>query len=134
MSLIRAIEALPNIGAIFLGGLNRGYDFSSLAEAIKKYKIPNAVFFPESGETILKACAEAGVRFTHILKTSDMAEAVRFAYAHSEPGTVCLLSTASPSYTLWKNFEEKGDRFQHYVRKFGKTYDRSEITRMATPI
>lgn len=117
-STIKAIEALPAISTIFLGGLNRGYDFSSLAETVLRYKIPNAVLFPESGRAILEACVKAGVRFRRVLETSDMAEAVKFAYTHSSPGTVCLLSTASPSYTLWKNFEEKGDAFQHWIREY----------------
>lgn len=119
-STIEAIKALPKISTIFLGGLNRGYDFSSLAETILRYKIPSAVLFPESGRAILEACVKAGVRFRHVLETSDMAEAVEFAYAHSSPGTVCLLSTASPSYTLWKNFEEKGDAFQRWVRVYAQ--------------
>lgn len=121
-STIRAIEALPHISTIFLGGLDRGYDFSSLAHVLARYRIPNAVFFPGTGGTILKACKKAGVRFEHVLETSDMAEAVKFAYAHSKPGSICLLSTASPSYTLWKNFEEKGALFQRYVKQLSKEY------------
>jgi len=46
-----------------------------------------------------------------------MKEAVAFAYAHTRKGKICLLSTASPSYTLWKNFEEKGSLFQQYVKE-----------------
>jgi UDP-N-acetylmuramoylalanine-D-glutamate ligase len=45
---------------------------------------------------------------------------VKFAYENTPPHTVCLLSTASPSYSLWKNFEEKGDQFQQYVITYGK--------------
>ena len=33
---------------------------------------------------------------------------------------IVLLSTASPSYSLWKNFEEKGDLFRKYVKILGK--------------
>ena len=49
-----------------------------------------------------------------------MKEAVEYAYKHASAGTVCLLSTASPSYSIWKNFEEKGDLFQKYVTELGK--------------
>ncbi|MDR0282724.1 MAG: hypothetical protein LBI53_05550 [Candidatus Peribacteria bacterium] len=44
-----------------------------------------------------------------------MQEAVRFSYDYTSPGKVCLLSTASPSYSVWKDFEEKGDSFQEAV-------------------
>jgi len=30
---------------------------------------------------------------------------------------MALLSTASPSYSVWKNFEEKGDLFKKYVKE-----------------
>ena len=48
-----------------------------------------------------------------------MEEAVAFAYRFTEPGKICLLSTASPSYSLRKNFEAKGQDFQQYVQKLG---------------
>lgn len=46
-----------------------------------------------------------------------MQEAVKFAYKHTEKGKICLLSTASPSYSLWENFEEKGDLFQKCIKE-----------------
>lgn len=49
-----------------------------------------------------------------------MQEAVKFAYQHTSHGKICLLSTASPSYTVRKNFEEKGDLFQKYAIEYGK--------------
>ena len=36
-----------------------------------------------------------------------MNKAVEFAYKYTEKGKICLLSCASPSYSIWKNFEEK---------------------------
>jgi UDP-N-acetylmuramoylalanine-D-glutamate ligase len=36
-----------------------------------------------------------------------MKEAVYFAFKNTKEGQICLLSTASPSYSIWKNFEEK---------------------------
>ena len=125
---------------IFLGGLDRGYDFLPLVEKIKKSQIKNIVFFPESGEKIFSLLQKEGVRRTggsnvpspstesplppfhkgggmKRLSTSSMEEAVKFAYQHTSKGKICLLSTASPSYSVWKNFEEKGDLFQEWVRK-----------------
>lgn len=53
-----------------------------------------------------------------VLQTSDMNEAVQFAYEHTQPGKICLLSTASPSYSIWKNFEEKGRLYQLAIQNF----------------
>ncbi len=55
-----------------------------------------------------------------ILHTNDMEAAVAFAFSHTEKGKICLLSTASPSYSLRKNFEEKGDLFKAAIHQLEK--------------
>ena len=111
-----AIRSLPRVGTIFLGGEDRGYDFEELEGIIIKSGIKNVVLFPESGRRMFKQKNKL-----NILSTDSMAEAVKFAYASTKAGEICLLSTASPSYSLWKNFEEKGDQFQAMIRKLSKS-------------
>ncbi len=114
-SSILAIESLRDVDTIFLGGQDRGYNFSHLEKTIKKYRIRNVVLFPDSGEKIIK-----NKKGLNILNTKSMEEAVRFAYKNTLKGKICLLSGASPSYSLWKNFEEKGDQFKYFVKKLNK--------------
>lgn len=114
-STIMAIKTLKSIGSIFLGGEDRGYKFGELEKALKKHKIKNVVLFPESGKRILK-----NKRGFNVIETKSMEEAVRFAYKNTQKNHICLLSCASPSYSLWKNFEEKGDEFKKYVIKFSR--------------
>jgi len=118
-STMQALETIHNVGTLMLGGQDRGYDFRKLARTIKKKKIANVVLFPDSGIAIAAAMKTAGCK-PNILKTTNMEEAVAFAFKQCVPGSVCLLSTASPSYSLWKNFEEKGDLFKKYVKKLGR--------------
>jgi len=113
-STIVALKALVNVKTIFLGGTDRGYDFTALQSNLHTYGIENVVLFPDSGGRILPD--RAGFR---ILETDDMTAAVEFAYAYTPPGSVCLLSCASPSYSLWPNYEAKGDEFQREVRRQG---------------
>lgn len=117
-STIAAIDSFANVGAIFLGGQNRGYDFSLLARRISERQIPVIVLFPDSGTAICEALTSVSYAPVHLLETSNMGEAVRFAYSHTPKGSVCLLSTASPSYSVWKNFEEKGNLFAQFVRQY----------------
>jgi UDP-N-acetylmuramoylalanine--D-glutamate ligase len=124
-STIAALDALGDrVETIFLGGLDRGYDFSTLVEKIKKSQIKQIVFFPESGEKIAEMLGVSRLSDAPLIEkylhTASMEEAVRFAYEHTSSGKVCLLSTASPSYSVWKNFEEKGELFQEWVKKLGK--------------
>lgn len=118
-STIEAIKTLPKIGTIFLGGQDRGYNFSKLEKIIKKYGIKNIVLFPDSGDKIFKSTNPYPE--LNFLKTSSMDEAVKFAYRNTPKGQICLLSCASPSYSLWKNFEEKGDQFKTAVKNNEKT-------------
>lgn len=115
------LEALKTfgtqIGTIFLGGTDRGYDFTALIQKIKEIWIQNIVFFPPSGLKMHKLLAAEAL---NVLETSDMQEAVAFAYQHTPDGKICLLSTASPSYSIWKNFEEKGNLFQKYAKEMGE--------------
>jgi UDP-N-acetylmuramoylalanine-D-glutamate ligase len=91
-----------------------------LVEYLYVNHIPNVVLFPPSGAKIQRSfslCAKAHedekwLEELNILHTDDMKEAVQFAYNHTQQGKICLLSTASPSYSIWKNFEEKGNFFQ----------------------
>lgn len=111
-STIAAIKTLKKIDTIFLGGEDRGYNFKHLEKILRDKKIRNIVLFPDSGTRILTS--EKG--FT-VLKTKSMRAAVAFAYKHTKAGSICLLSTASPSYTLWENYQEKGNEFQKYVQE-----------------
>lgn len=111
-STIAAIQSLKKVDTIFLGGEDRGYDFTDLEKTIKRYRIKNIVLFPESGKKMLTS--RKGLR---IKKTSRMEDAVAFAFKYTKKNHICLLSTASPSYSLWENFEEKGNDFKRAVKK-----------------
>ncbi len=114
-STIMAIKSVPGVSTIFLGGQDRGYDFSALEKELKKHTINNIVLFPDSGKKIIKH-----TKGLNILHTKSMKEAVAFAYKHTPLGSACLLSCASPSYSLWKNFEVKGDEFKKFVVALAK--------------
>jgi UDP-N-acetylmuramoylalanine--D-glutamate ligase len=114
-STIEAIKSIKNIGTIFLGGEDRGYDFKKLEKEIRRARIKNVVLFPNTGARIFSS-----LNGLNVINTRSMEQAVRFAYENTQQGSVCLLSTASPSYSVWKNFEEKGDLFQKFVKKYSK--------------
>ncbi len=116
-STLEALAALPNTATIFLGGQDRGYNFVQLEKALTQSKVKNIVLFPDSGDHMLKNPAPF-----NILRTHNMKEAVAFAYQYTPAGNVCLLSCASPSYSLWKNFEVKGDEFKKAVKTLAKKY------------
>lgn len=115
-STIASLNSLDNIQTLFLGGQDRGYDFAELVALICKSKIENIVLFPDSGKTIKTILENSCQRRFNILETDSMAKAVEFAYSHTQKDVICLLSTACPSYSLWKNFSEKGNQFKEQIK------------------
>lgn len=99
------------IDTIFLGWEDRWYDFYQLVNYIKKYNIKNVVLFPTSWEKIYKLLDSN----FNILLTDSMKEAVKFAYKYTQKWKICLLSCASPSYSLWKNYEKKWEEFKQNI-------------------
>ena len=117
-----AIAALDTFGdqveTILLGGQDRGNDFSGLGAAIADSQIKNVILFPESGIRI-KEALEKRVHTQDIHEVDSMEAAVKLAIKRHDRGrqdAICLLSPASPSYNMYKNFEEKGQDFQQCIK------------------
>lgn len=113
VAAIRALSKRLRVDTIFLGGTDRGYDFSILIEEVVASGIRNVVLFPDTGKRIKALLPDA----LSVIETESMREAVEFGYARTSSGAVCLLSTAAPSYSLWRNFEEKGAEFRTWVTR-----------------
>ncbi len=122
------IAALDNLGnnvqTLFLGGFDRGLKFRKLAVKILKSKVENLVLFPTTGIKIWKALRLAslaqGKTLPKHLFINKMSKAVRWAYDNTDKGKICLLSCASPSFSIFKDYKEKGNLFKKYVKEYGK--------------
>jgi UDP-N-acetylmuramoylalanine--D-glutamate ligase len=123
-STIAGLRAVgENVQTVILGGQDRGNDFASLADEIVHHsRIDTVLLFPGSGPRIraaLEVAQKNGKRTITLFDVSSMDDAVRLARTHTSPGHAVLLSTASPSYGMFKNFEEKGDIFQTCISRLG---------------
>lgn len=117
-SAIAALDALGDrVAVMILGGQDRGYDFTPLAERIKDSSIELILLFPGSGPKIREALVQAKVE-TEMIDVNSMEQAVQEAKSYSlkAKNSIVLLSTASPSYGMFKNFEEKGEIFEQCIK------------------
>ncbi len=134
-STIEAMKTFSSeIGTLFLWGQDRQDSenhFEELEKKIIELDIKNLVLFPDTGYKIFweytkdleeekSHTIEIGDYKPKIIKTRSMKKAVSFAYKHTKEWKIALLSCASPSFSLWKNYEEKGNMFQEEVKEQGK--------------
>lgn len=123
-----AIEALDFLGdsvqTMILGGFDRGLDFKKLAQRLSKSQIKTLILFPATGKRIWQEVGRiVGHPMSNYLSNyfvNDMAKAVELAYKNTEKGKTCLMSPASPSFGVFKDYAERGDLFKKFVKKHGK--------------
>ena len=110
-------EALDFLGdrvqTLILGGFDRGLDFQKLARRIKKSKVKTLILFPTTGQRIMKEVRPHSIKHFFV---SDMEKAVKLVYQHTAKGKICLLSPASPSFGIFKDYEERGSLFKKFVK------------------
>jgi UDP-N-acetylmuramoylalanine--D-glutamate ligase len=133
------------IETLLLGGTERRLNFSGLAQRLLKSNVKTLILFPTTGERIwatvcaaeqqaaaraaeedavglaaeenavgLAAEEKTAPRFQHFF-VETMEEAVALARQHTAPGKICLLSPASPSFGLFRDYRDRGTRFKQLV-------------------
>ena len=120
-ALGNALSAFPGqVDTLIAGGFDRGLDQQSAGAAIIAHGVRNLILFPATGEKIWSAVADRSE--THAMRyfpVQSMEDAVRIAYERTAPGKVCLLSPAAPSFNLFRDYRERGEKFKDLVRLFG---------------
>lgn len=112
VAALKAFAPAPIV--LIAGGYDRQQDYKGLAAFVASGGAAAVVTLPQTGKRLAEDVRRAGGR---AIEASDMAEAVSAAYSLAERGGVVLLSPASPSYGIYKNFEERGDIFAAAVKK-----------------
>ncbi len=116
-SAISAVKAIPNAGTILLGGMDRGIDYDPLVEFLPTTRLEHIILMYDSGKVILeKLQATAPADFmSKVHYIENLEDACAFAKSNATKGTAVILSPASASYGVFKNFEQRGDFFKQYV-------------------
>lgn len=117
------IAALESLGdktiTLILGGFDRGVDFDILGKDISQRKnVLNVITVGQTGPLIIKSLNRAGYRGSIInLKQKSMKEIVENAFRNTSKDGVVLLSPASTSFDMFKDYKDRGDQFKDAVLK-----------------
>jgi UDP-N-acetylmuramoylalanine--D-glutamate ligase len=107
-----ALQSFKEPIVLFLGGRDKGNDYSRLTELVHR-QVKAIVAIGESADKVEHAFKGTTV----ITKASSMEEAVAIARFLAQPGDVVLLSPACASFDWFKNYEHRGEVFKELVNK-----------------
>lgn len=113
-----AINAFTQPEVVILGGYDKGGDFSELAKSIKASEtIRKVVLIGQNRHKIAETFKKHGIAEADfmILDTIDFREIVSIAASQAKSGDVVILSPASASFDMFKNFTERGEHYINHV-------------------
>lgn len=114
---IEAIETFPDkVETLIAGGHERGIDYTELGKYLAKSSVRTLILFPPSGERIWQAVAAAGGdKQIKRYDATSMHEAMVYASEETTPGKICLLSPASASFGIFKNYKDRAEQFKREI-------------------
>lgn len=114
---MEALEALPETETLIAGGHDRGLGYVPLAQHLSNGQVKTLILFPPAGIRIWEAICKV-VPETSRPKKFDvraMEQAIRIAAAETSVGKICLLSPASASFGIFKDYKDRGEQFKREV-------------------
>ena len=114
-STIAGLNAFDENIILLAGGSDKGLDYTEIGEKIAE-KVGTLILCGPTSKIIEKATKDAlHGKQINIIYVKNMEEAVLKAKENAKPGDIVLLSPASASFDLYKNFAERGKTFKYYV-------------------
>ena len=107
-----ALESMDKPTIWIVGGVDKGNDYSELAELVAQ-KVKSIVCLGEDNQKIIDAFKG---KVEVIVEANTAYEAVAFAYQLARKDETVLLSPACASFDLFANYEDRGQQFKKAVR------------------
>lgn len=109
---LKSIDSIAENLTLICGGQSKGCDFSQLGNAISE-KVNGAVLIGESSKLMAKSMSHV----KKIIYADNMDDAIFKAYGLTSDGGTVLLSPASASFDMFRNYEDRGYKFCEAVVK-----------------
>jgi len=109
---LKAIESISDPIILIAGGRDKDSPFELLRRPISD-KVKRLILIGESKDKMARILQDT----TQIHMAATLKEAVLSAFSEAVPGDYVLLSPACASFDMFKNFEERGEKFREIVWK-----------------
>ena len=115
---IAAINAISGNKVLIIGGFDRGLDLTEISVEIKRKEkeIRKVLIIGASAQRTAKALDNSKYANYTVTESKEMDEIVKLATSFARPGDAIVLSPAFASFDMFKNFEERGNKFNEAVR------------------
>ena len=107
-----ALESMTKGVVWIVGGVDKGNDYSELAEMVDE-KVKAIICLGENNQNIIDAFKD---KVDTIVQASTMSEAVNQSFSLANKGETVLLSPACASFDLFANYEDRGFQFKKSAR------------------
>ena len=115
---IQALKTLKDTDTVLIGGMDRGIDYRELIEYLSDCQVPHIILMEATGKRIYQEIHKYYPEFKNrarLILAEHLEDGVKRARQITRPGTSCVLSPASASYGIFRNFEERGETFSRLV-------------------
>lgn len=110
-SVAKALESFENI-TLIAGGKDKGGSYEPLTELVKK-RVRHLVLIGEAAERMMQELGS----LTDTRRAATLEEAVQVSAQLTKAGGVVLLSPACSSFDMFRDYEERAQRFIAEVRR-----------------
>ncbi len=114
-SVMTAADAMTGPYVVILGGSSKGVSFDRMARHLSRdVNLVSAVVMGATGGAIEESLHQAGVKT--VGRAESLEDAVGNGVRLLSAGGTLLLSPACASFDMFRDFEQRGDRFKEIVR------------------
>lgn len=118
-SAIAALEAFQQPKVIIAGGSDKGLSYEAFGKAVAN-RAKAAILIGATAGRIAQAIMACPENRARVIMAETFQQAVKLASQAAEPGDVVLLSPASASFDMFKNFEHRGKEFVRLVTELAR--------------
>lgn len=108
-----ALDSMTTPTILIIGGKDKGNDYNAIKDLVKE-KCAGIVYLGADNEKLHNFFDPLGIP---VADTHSMKECVEACKKMAKPGYTVLLSPCCASFDLFKNMEDRGEQFCHYVKE-----------------